>query len=432
MKLVKKEQLLSLFFIIVICLMGIFAKVRNVAADPEGTLLVSQSILQRGTIKLDVYEEIAPKYFYKIYKKEGHFYYYFPLGTSIFMLPFVAMANALHLDMVFYEPLLQAMTATLISIISYLALAQIAKLYLPPLTSHIVAIIFWGGTAFASTGSTALWSHDLATLFALISIYLLFSNKNTAEKLNPFIIGFCLFSAYFCRPTLALLTPVYLIAVAMLNFRQALKIAATVSVLLGVFVAFSMLEFGQMLPDYYVPQRLSSDHFWLAFYGNLLSPARGLLVYSSFIVLPIIWVIASIKSWPRFRLELILLIWPILHLITISRFPHWWAGFSFGARLMMDALPALFILLLCFLSCEKSIKTPRWIAFFSLGLLSVWINSYQGIFNLSTAIWNSTPSIDAYPEYLFDWKYPQFLSSKKVIKQRLEEHTAKYGPILPG
>src|SRR5690606_10451774 len=118
---------------------------------------------------------------------------------------------------------------------------------------------------------------------------------------------------------------------------SAIKAGLLFVTLQGAFVLFSFYEFGQMLPDYYLPKRLSGGYFYEALYGNLFSPGRGLLVYSPFIVFAWLCFRYSGKLWGLNRSWwLIGLAWPILHWVFISRFPHWWAGWSYGARLMTD------------------------------------------------------------------------------------------------
>ena len=46
----------------------------------------------------------------------------------------------------------------------------------------------------------------------------------------------------------------------------------------------------------------------------------------------------------------------------------------------------------------------------------------QGLYNRYTALWNNSPSVDEYPEYLFDWRYPQFFANKKGHEERLARH----------
>ena len=55
-------------------------------------------------------------------------------------------------------------------------------------------------------------------------------------------------------------------------------------VLMGLFVLFSQLTHGRPLPPYYNPARLSgAASFGTALYGHLLSPSRGILVFSPFL-----------------------------------------------------------------------------------------------------------------------------------------------------
>lgn len=416
-----QKLVFNIVSVLIICLVCVFAKIRAAGSDPQGTLLVSQAIVQHGTIKLDDYKDILGNYTYKIQQKNEHFYYYFPLGTSVFSLPFVAVSNAFGVDMVKYEPYLQGVIALFISVANFFLLSSIASLYVGQARGGYIALAFWLGTSYASTTATALWSHDLAVFFAGAAIFLLLRVKFKHAAGSSVLIGFSLFSAYFCRPTLALLVPVYLVAMAFINWRLATKAALAVALFLAGFILFSIHEFHQILPDYYLPQRLAGGHFWVALYGNLLSPARGLLIYSPFLLLPIAWILFGKRVFQQYATESILLIWPAIHLIVISRFPHWWAGYSFGARLMTDVLPAFFVLLVCYLQHQGDKRLHR-VAFALLIMFAVWVNTVQGLFNRSAAEWNGRPSIDQFPEYLFDWRYPQFLSTKERLNQRMIKH----------
>lgn len=57
-------------------------------------------------------------------------------------------------------------------------------------------------------------------------------------------------------------------------------------------------------------------------------------------------------------------------------------------------------------------------------IFAIYVNSYQGLFNVYTALWNGEPNIDLHPEYLFDWRYPQFLNNERRQKERADESRA--------
>jgi hypothetical protein len=60
--------------------------------------------------------------------------------------------------------------------------------------------------------------------------------------------------------------------------------------------------------------------------------------------------------------------------------------------------------------------------FLLLGFVAIFIHSVQGLFNIKTVLWNAIPNIDENPEYLFDWRYPQFLTTRDAFHDRLLDH----------
>ena len=50
--------------------------------------------------------------------------------------------------------------------------------------------------------------------------------------------------------------------------------------------------------------------------------------------------------------------------------------------------------------------------------VAILFHTYQGLYNGSTVKWNESPNIDQRPEYLFDWRHPQFLASPDMLEAR--------------
>jgi hypothetical protein len=426
-----RNRLIAAFLLLMAFLVVSFAVNRNTNSDPRATLLVSEAILHHGTIKLDHYgAEAMAHYGEPVHQKNGHYYGYFPIGASLASLPFVAIANGWGLGMLESHSAAQLGIASITAVLTLWCMMRLAALFLPARSAMLIAGVFWFGTSFASTGGTALWSHNFAALFALVAIYL--SVKATRFGLTRLwpAISVCLFMAYLCRPTLALLSPFVLLFLFSYHRVTAVKSALLLALLLLGLVGFSMHEWGQVLPDYYMPKRLSGNQFTLALYGNMLSPARGLLVFSPFIVLAWLCYRDAIrdmglkKSW-----LLIGLAWPVLHWIAVSRFPVWAAGWSYGPRFMTDVLPGLFLLTIRSWPVSFG-PARRRAALVILGLgcvFAVWVNSWQGLYNPYTARWNMQPDIGVHPEYLFDWRYPQFMHNKERHEARIRDESEKLG-----
>ncbi len=403
----------------------------NTGSDPRGTLLVSQVIAQHGTVKLDSYgEPLLANYRGVTHSKGGHTYNYFPLGTALVSTPFVAFANLLGLDMAKDEPLAQMMLTAFAALLIALLLYKTARLFLPKTQGLLITGLCWFGSALASTVGTALWSHDFAFVFSCAAIFLVL-RRQPQSLLPSLLIGLCLFLAYLCRPTLALLAPFLLLYHFLQNKKSALVAAFALGLLLLGFAAWSMTEFDQILPDYYLPKRLEGADALTALYGNLFSPARGLFIFSPFLAVSLL---ATLLLAPRNRalaaLTLISLAWPMAHLLSISQFPHWWAGWSFGARLMVDALPGLFVGLFCVLGVLQHRKRLMYAALIVSGSLAIYINTYQGLFNPYAIQWSVEPNVDQYPHYLFDWRYPQLLHDKARHQARLAEFNSQQLPLF--
>ena len=416
-----------------------FSNVRNTGSDPRATLLVSESILTHGTIQLDHYgNDVLDRYGRAVRKKKGHRYNYFPLGTAMVSLPAVALAKACGYSMVESEPAVQMIIASVTAALMLLLLIKIALLFLSPCRAGLLAVVYWFGTSLASTCGTALWSHNFAVLFALAAIYCVLQEQREPGRLRWISIGICLFLSYLCRPNMALLAPALLLFYFSFRRGSAVKAGAVIGMLLLGFIAFSLHEYSQILPDYYLPQRLGnyeinqfpdglnipqSGYFLTAVFGNLFSPARGLFVFSPFILFS--WCLSS-SSAKTFKVNRSWLwvgvAWPVAHLITISLYPLWWAGHSFGSRLMVDVLPGLFLLSLCCRPPRGIWRIVGTVLFAISAVFAVVVNSIQGLNNPYTAAWNGSPNIDRYPQYLFDWKYPQFLHNQTRHELRQVEH----------
>jgi hypothetical protein len=219
---------------------------------------------------------------------------------------------------------------------------------------------------------------------------------------------------------------------------SAFVLTAAVLMAAALLLLMSLQTFGTWLPDYYTGARLAaSDRFGTALVAHLVSPSRGVLIFAPAAALAL----GAVLLWPRRVLPVPLaglaLAWFGLHLLIVSRFPHWWGGFSFGSRLMVDALPGIF-LLLCAAAAVVRDSSQRWrvaglSALLAAGAAGIWINSAEGLFNRVTESWNVSPEIDKYPGYAFDWRLPQFLSTRARLEARQQRHDRWLLPQLhPG
>lgn len=399
---------------------------RDVRSDPRATLVAGQVLLQQGTFRLDsLGADRMREYGYVFVERNGHYYSRFPLGSTLVSLPVVALATLGGVDLRSYanERLFQVLIAAGIAVATVSLLAALGRFWLSRRMALLLATVTWFGSSFASTEATALWSHDFATLFALLAIYWALALRGRRAGWFGVAIGCALFTAYLCRPTLSLLTPTLLFYLAVHRRRAALQAAIVVAAGLGLFVLGSELVLGQYLPDYYLPQRLAGSDYAKALFGNLLSPSRGLLIFSPIFVLPVVFFRDVGRALKADRaLAAIALGWPLAHFVLVSRLRHWWAGYSFGPRFMTDVLPGLFVLsCLTFAGALERKSRSLGPLFALVASWSVLVNTVQGLYSRGPKVWNAEPDIDQHSELVFDWRYPQFMHTLARQRARLAE-----------
>lgn len=408
-------------------------------SDPGGTLLTAQSILQNGSISLDSYGSVnamSTYYRYRIFTRHGHLYYYFPIGTPLLSVPFVAVARLAGLDMTEtdddarLQAWLIALTLTLITILTYC----LCRTRLRESVSFLLTLIFIFGTSIASSCGTALWNFNFELVFMLLAsnlLFLILQADGRQRRWPSVLLGVTLFMAYLCRPSAAIFVLGVIIVLLLRRRMRDAGLTVLVLVLLsGFFIAFNMYVFCSALPPYYDLGRLSGmrdrNGILVAFTGLLLSPSRGIMVFSPFVI-PV-W----LTGWFFLRRDSSLLLfaygWSILQTISLSRFYHWWGGHCFGPRLMTDLVPALLLIAILTLARLKGWRRGVYLTLLILtGTASIAINTGQGLFNPSTIRWNYYPDIDTHQDNLFDFRCPQFLATPERLEERMLRQGQRHG-----
>ena len=175
-------------------------------------------------------------------------------------------------------------------------------------------------------------------------------------------------------------------------------------------------NWGSWLTPYYQAGRVGGNaQFWQALAGNMVSPARGLLVFSPVLALAAPGVLVKLRRRSFDSLDAVLVLGVVAHWITISLFPHWWGGDSFGPRLFTDVVPVLVVLCMPVLEWLGTVSrrtlrvTAAMVACVTATLLSLFVNGQMAVF-ASSHCWNNVPTdVDADTSKLWNWGDPQFL-----------------------
>ncbi len=412
------------------------ARVSYAHSDPAATLIVSQAILEHRTIRLDAYVD-DPDYpidhlvGHHIVKRGGHYYGYFPVAPAVLSVPAVWGARRLGLDMRVGEQnrevqhLLSAVTCGVVLVLIYL----LGRSRLSPGASLAIALVFVLGSSLISTLGTALWSLNFAVLFELVTLVLIMRlDAGRVRAVSPWLVGTLLFAAFASRVSTApfvAMVLVYLFVRRRVLFWPA---AATAGVLLAAFTLWWRWEQGQWAPEYGSLSRFGAARefgLWAGVWGHLVSPSRGVLVFSPFLVVVGLMTTRVVRRLSGDLLFVSSVAAVAAHLLVASSATRWWGGFSFGPRILTDAMPLLLVATVATWCAVTSARTPvevrGWaLAFGVLGACGIFINSYQGLYNVQTVRWNGAmpPTVDEDPASLFSWRYPQFLATAQSICDR--------------
>jgi hypothetical protein len=265
-------------------------------------------------------------------------------------------------------------------------------------------------TPMWSTATRALWQHGPLVLMLVVAMLLLVRGRR-----QPSVVQYAsipLAFAFIIRPTAAI--PIAVLSVYVLIRHREWFVRY---VLFGVAIAipwfaYNLHEFNSLLPAYYRPVRLRSATVGEALLGNLVSPSRGLFVYSPVLLLSLSGFVLALRNRDERLLAVCFGAIVVMHWLVISRFPHWWAGHSYGPRLMTDIVPFLtYFVAFNFEALRKLAGLKLWALRSGIVLLAAvsLIMHGRGATSLEPYYWNVVPDqIDSDPARLWDWYDPQF------------------------
>lgn len=414
------------------------------AIDSKWYLPTAMSIIRQGDADLDEYADMMAISTAAIDERHGHRYNSYPLAVSVLASPLVWGIDAVDsyllsadLDQYIRRPdarRLETYIASFFVAWAAVFVHLIARRFLGLRALWITFILAFCTSAW-STASRALWQHGPAMLMLSIALWLLVSARDR-PGLVP-LAGIPLALAYMIRPTNSI-SVVLLTLFVCVRYRRYLP-----GYLLGLgavatpFVLFNLSTYGSVLAPYFAPQKLLTNaRFFEALAGNLVSPARGLFVFTPVLLLSGVGVVCKIRNRQFGLLDGCLAAVIVLHWIAISSFGHWWGGHSYGPRFFADLLPYLVYFLIPVVARLHTPAPGRRVlaaAFYCLVALSFSIH-FRGANRVATAEWNSKPvDVDFHPERLWDWSDAQFLRGLDVPapELRVAPLPAWYPTFLP-
>jgi hypothetical protein len=382
-------------------------------SDPLPSRYLPISILREGDFDLDefsfLYDDAAKRRFpvtsdvpYFLQREQGRVLSRFSPLPAVLAVPFYALPVWGGLDP-------RAEAVRLLEKVSAAAIvaASVAALFLALVElvstgwAAAIAVVYAFGTSSFSLTSQALWEHGAGQLFVALTLYLLI--KARADERLVALSGLTLTLAVVARiANVALALPIA-VYVALTHSRRLPGFVLMAGAALTPLLVYQHVYFGSIFRHGH--EGYSAPFVWRTplgegLQGLLLSPGRGLFVYSPVLALVIPGMVLAWTRGPR--LLRYLAVSSVLFTLLYAKFIYWWAGWVYGPRYFADLSPILCVLLCPVAQALPSRRAFR-AAFAALAVLSVAIHA------VGAFCWDARWDAEAHLEEGLDaiWSWPR-------------------------
>lgn len=404
------------------------------SVDTISTTALPVSIIREGNFDLDEFRtllstntralEVSLIYFGGIQERHGHLVTSYPLGPAILAMPFFWVANQMHyLQEWHHYRVVGKIAASCMVALSAAFVFFTLRENLSDKAAWLIALLFGLGTSAWSTASQELWQHGPGMLCLAIALYALTRFTKAPSQRLAFIAGLFLGLAVLCRLLNVIPTAALSCFILLHHRKYAVAFFAPLIAIAIPLGLYNIATYGKLSGGYDAIYQ-SKWHGWRGLnsqnaYTNplskgladiLLSPSRGLFIYSPFLI-PAYIASLLLLIRPQYPLQRYLALWVILMSIVLAKNTLWWGGASFGPRYFSETCVALAILtgaLWPLLRRRRLLLT----AVIGSGLLSILINGLGAFF--APCGWADTPTlVDRNTERLWDWRDPEIVRCVK-------------------
>ena len=442
---------LRLPYIPVLLFLGVFAfsglSPTSTSTDSRWTVYIAMSMARHHVTNLDDYEATIEQNDY--YATEcvdsqgrirngppshcdGHWYSRYPIGGPLLTAPLIVtavemlrLARPLLKHVHSWDPitiaflrgdfdpahaLIEKWVASFLLALATVTMYFIACRFLPARRAVFLALLFGLATSAYSVAGRALWQHTPSMLLLSVIIYLLLRAEE--QPMMAAWAGIPVALSYTVRPTDSLFVLVFTAYVATHHRKQLTRYLLAAAPIGLLFVAYNYSIYRTILSPYYrsslsgfLPQNW--PRFAEALAGTLISPSRGLFVYTPIFLLAV-W--SMLRGLWKTSLAPWLATLALLHWIVVSSFVQaWWGGHSYGPRFFTDLIPVFVLFLIPYFAHYSEFSRTLRTAVVALALLGLAMHVRMG-WSMAPWNWNTIPTnVNDHPGRNWDWRDPPFL-----------------------
>lgn len=345
--------------------------------------------VRKGSVEMPYYVE----------RVGGHYVSMYPVGAAALAAPLYlpSIFGGLRPDHEVFETLEKFSAAAIVAlsaVILYFTLRRVTTNAM----ALAIALIYGLGTSSLSSSSQALWQHGPSQLALSAALYGTVRCMEQGTWLG--FTGFWLAFAVICRPTDILVAAPLAACVISRQRRHAYLLALGGLAPIVFQLSYNYVYFKNPLHSSIgIGAAFWSSPVWQGLGGILLSPGRGLFVYSPIYVFSV-W--ALVLAWRRQGDAILrsLSIGVVFTVLLYSKWFMWWGGHCYGPRLLADLAPVLGF---CLYPARNWIAASH--ALKALFVLAAVFSIYAhavGAF-IDDGAWSARTDLEPFPQRAWAW-----------------------------
>jgi hypothetical protein len=372
--------------------------------DSRPTALAARELLSAGTLALDRDVAETPEYATRwgfILARDGHYrsvYSPVPALVAGALAWPVIRTGLIEVDAPLAPQVIAKLAASILVALAAALAYLTARRHLSRRLAILVALGVGLGTGYWSSASQTLWQSETAVFGLAAAVLLLSRNAEGSGLRSAAMAGAALALALTARPQIAPAVAVLLCGTAWrLKPRSAVLVFAIVGAAAGALAMVNMRWFGHPLGALPLLSSANADihqtgrSFVLhadGYLGLLISPSRGLLVFSPVVLVALAGTRAAIRRGAS-HVELWCLLAAVAQFLVYGSYSVWWGGHTFGPRYLIDVLPMLVPL------GALALARPRSFVWNDLAAVALgWsiLVAATGAFCYPNDAWNTSPA----------------------------------------
>ena len=356
------------------------------------------------------------RYFYR--NVDGRIVSIYPILPGLMNVPVFALAKLGGLDVYQHRHALSKITATaLVSLSVVFMFLLMQGITGSAYSALLLCVIYLFATCVWSVASMAIWQHTVSLPLLAGALYFLLGaplpHGRGSSNTTPLphgrgssrveLAGLMLGLAVWGRPTNILIAAPVALVVLLRHRKKALGFTLAMAAPLLLMEVYSLVYWKDLFA---LGQGHRSGQFDAnplhGLLGLLLSPNRGLFVFSPVLMFGAVELVRRTFGWRTDWMVRALGISALLLVGLYSFWGQWWGGYCFGYRLLLETIPILMVFMAMGFGEVTRGGRPIKVLFAVLVLVSVFVH-WLG------AVWypqgfNMHPnSINLYPERLWDF-----------------------------